>query len=432
MDTTKLPVTKLPVIDENKIPDVHYNKKKKEALIKINKISLKIDEKKFEFINNYVNNNDKLIKNFIIEFKNKLNNSIREFKSEALNYNNSSVLKFNSIEFIEKINLYKTLILLFSPLDYQLILIFKIINDTDIKKKIVNYLKNNFFKSIINLISRNSSQYNDIITNYYNVEKISFTIIIIISLKDTSFYLLLSYDNNNNFDKPNYFRKIYNLLNKLDEGKINNHMNKFINDAFCDDINISKILLEEIDTTIYNIVTRSLSNKNKTECDKLKNTRIYVTIDEFYKQIIKKINGNFKDNEILLLNEIDNICLNKPKKDIYKYIKEIITFYLFFNNFDEDTFYSINKDLHIKKTLLLFYDNLIEYTEWLIQQNNKNCYTYIKKINENYDEDKFEDYDDNILPSLSEKNTEKINKTKKGGRKRKQIKTKKHYNKTKE
>jgi hypothetical protein len=417
--------TKLPTIYENSV-DTDTNKKK--TLNKLNEISIIIDKKNFKFINEYDNNNNERIKIFVNKFKQKIENKLGNEESFEI------ILKKPN----EEINEYKSILLLVSPLDYQLILILNIINNKNIKKNIVNYLKNNFFNSIINLITKNYNHYDYLITNNidFNIKKIISKIIIITSLKINSFYLLLI--NNtiintivNTNDKQLHFKKIYNLLTELDNGAINIHINKFINNAFCDD-NISQFLLDNIKTIDNRSVTRSLSNKNRKECDKLKNTIIYATIDAFYKQIIIKFNNIFDDDKNLLLNELDDICLNKSKKDIYKYIKEIITFYLFFNAFDEDDFYSINKELHKKTLLLLFYDNLTDYTEWLIQQNNKKCYTYIKIIYEIHDDDKFKDYDDNSvkLPLLSKNNTN-TNKTIKAGKKRKQIKTKKHYNKTK-
>ena len=244
-----------------------------------------------------------------------------------------------------------------------------------------NLLKNHF--NIKNLNAENNDtnfeNINNLIMKEQSINK-NFT-----NLKDKMTNFFCGYVQNNifNFDIVN---KDY-LLDFLKDNNINN---------FCNEKNKNYKLFNIInDIVIYNI----LPNDTKPQKQTIRNDYRYVDLVKINNKIIKKI-CNYKDN----------------KKLFYHFFLEIIVNHLFFDYFNDLKI--LNKCVKDDILLLFFYIKLNKFFEWVVKNDeDKLCFPGIQSIINN----KTKNYGG------------KHNKThKKTKNKRKQIKTKKHYNKTKE
>jgi hypothetical protein len=204
------------------------------------------------------------------------------------------------------------------------------------------------------------------------------------NLKDKMTNFLCGYVQHDNF----YF-DIVNKDNLLDFLKDDNIKN------FCSIENKKYKLFNIInDIVIYNI----LPNDKKPQKQTIGNDYRYIDLVEINNKIIKKI-CNSKDKKVLF----------------YNYFLEIIVNHLFFDYFNDLKI--LNKCINDDNLLLFFYIKLNKFFEWVVKNDeDKLCFPGIQSI----------------INNKTKKYGGKHNKThKKTKNKRKQIKTKKHYNKTK-
>jgi hypothetical protein len=383
-----------------------------------------------EYLRHKYNKNDYLI-TFLENF-----NSIYNNNNIDINFNGDIIDKNFYVNIIDTFLL---IILHSSPLYFQLIRnvlfmsyyinLYELKGVNEIINIILNYLKGNFIFLIIQFFNdKRLIEY----LNEKNEEIVINMIISIYRIDNTVFLKLL----NNHFNIKNLnaenndtiFKKINNLI--MQEKSINKNftnlkdkmtnffcgyvqnnifnfdiVNKdyllnFLNDDninnFCNEKHKKYNLFNIInDTVIYNILP------NDTKQQTIGNDYRYIDLVKINNKIIKKI-----------CKEIYN------KKLFYHFFLEIIVNHLFFDYFNDLKI--LNHSIKDDNLLLLFYIKLNKFFEWVVKNDeDKLCFPGIQSLINN-------------KTIKYEGKHSKTKQTKKAGKKRKQIKTKKHYNKTKE
>jgi hypothetical protein len=355
----------------------------------------------------------------------------------------------NTINFDENIiNTFILIILFSSPIDFQLIRnvlfmshyinVYKLNNNNKTINTILNYFKGNLiFLILINFDYK--------IIKHLKEEIVINTIISIYRIKNDFFLNLLIkkdlllkevYDDDKKKNNDKVFETINDLIMKKNRNY--NFTKNFTNlkdkmkNFFCgykqtifsnfDIVNKDYLLDFLKDDNIINFCNEK--NKNYKLFNIINNDIAEYDILPNDKNKIKKKIATDKRYRYIDLDKINNIIIKEicsigdNKKLFYHFFLEIIVNHLFFDYFND--LKSLNKYIIDDDLLLFFYINLNKFFEWVVKNDeDKLCFPGIQSL---------------INNKTQENGGKQKNKTHKKTKrnKRKQIKTKKHYNKTKE
>lgn len=376
-----------------------------------------------------------------LRHKENINEDLNKFLKNFNNIYDKNNENNNEINFDG--NIFDTFLLIIihsSPLDFQLIRnvlfmsyyinLYKLKEFNEIIDVILNYFKGNLIflilqnfndKRLTSYLQTNVKMVIDVIIYIYRIDNNDFLFLLKNNVKntnDTNFQVIndLIMTNVNikqNFtnlkDKmTNFFCEYVKNDNYDFDIKNENYLRNFLEDEnitnFCSEKNKKYKLFNIInDTVIYHI----LPNDTKSQKQTIGNDYRYVDLFEINNKILEKI--------------CEKTDTKNNKKLFYHYFLEIIVNHLFFDYFNDLKI--LNHSIKDDNLLLLFYENLNKFFEWVVDTDDKKCFNNIKLIIDNKTQKRGGKYQ-----NKNKKKTSK-NKTKKGGKqKRWQTKKKKHKN----